>query len=151
MQSSSTGFSHSCLAAFFYPEVDFHGCLLQRIAIGDGPFEHICINVSTIGGKSFLVLGWQTPNGPAEQFAKSFKSINNAVKANSSLIMAVEQIENTYFNPPWWNSLNDSNKYLLVQRMRSGIGDNSIRPINTYRNIEKIIQPISVSAEIGTI
>lgn len=136
----------------FYPEVDFNGCQLQIISRGDAPLEHVCINVSVIGSKSYLAFGWYgEQDGPAEEFVKSFKSINNKNKANSCLIMAVEQLENTYFNPAWWNSLKSSDKEHLVQRMESGIGLKSLRSKDIYLNLRQIIQSVPVIAEIGTL
>lgn len=136
----------------FHPEVDFHGRQLQILGRSEAPMEHVCVNVSVIGAKSFLAFGWYgIPDGPAEEFVRSFKSIDNVDKANSCLLMAVEQSENTYFNPSWWTSLNESDKGHLVQRMQSGIGFNSLRPASTYRNLKQIIQPLPVAAEIGTV
>lgn len=136
----------------FHPEVDFNGNQLQRIGHSDANFEHICINISAIGNKSFLVFGWHgTEDGPAEQFVKSFKTINNSEKANAALILAVEQIENTYFRPSWWHNLSPKDKRHLVNRMNSGIGDNAIRPTSTYINIKNILHAINVSSEIGSI
>jgi len=80
----------------FHAEVDFNGHQLQIISRSDAPMEHVCLNVSVVGSKSYLAFGWYgSPNGPAEEFVKSFKSIDNKEKANSCLIMAVEQLENT--------------------------------------------------------
>jgi hypothetical protein len=135
----------------FSPEVDFHGRQLQIITRGEAPMEHVCINVSVIGAKSFLAFGWHgIPNGPAEEFVMSFKSLYNKDKANACLMMAVEQSENTYFNPSWWHSLIETDRMHLIQRMQSGIGLRSRRPTSTYRNLKHVIQLELVTAEVGT-
>ena len=136
----------------FHPEIDFNGRKLQIITRGDHNFEHVCINVSVIGKKSFLAFGWNgKKDGPAEQFVKSFKSIENDEKANAALILAVEQSENTYFNPTWWDSLCGTNKNHLISRMQSGIGLLSQRSESTYLNLVNIIPPVNISSEIGSI
>ncbi|MDD5451563.1 MAG: SEC-C metal-binding domain-containing protein [Desulfovibrionales bacterium] len=136
----------------FHPEVDFFGRQLQVISRSDAPMEHVCLNISVFGARSFLAFGWfGILDGPSESFVKSFKSIPNTDKANSSLILAVEQLENTYFSPSWWNLLNKSDKEYLVKRMQSGVGPNSLRPADTYRNIRQVVQSVPVTAEIGTV
>jgi len=136
----------------FHPEVDFSGNKLQIISRGDVEFEHVCINISVIGEKSFIAFGWHgITGGPAEQFVKSFKAIRDEEKANAALILAVEQSENTYFRPLWWSGLSDTNRKHLISRMRSGISFNSLRPENTYQNMKNIIPNIGVANEIGSI
>lgn len=86
----------------FHPEVDFGGNLLQVITRGDSEFEHVCINISVVEKKTFLVFSWHgAEGGPSEKFVKSFKEIRKNEKANAALILAVEQSENTYFRPSW--------------------------------------------------
>lgn len=136
----------------FHPEIDFGGNTLQIISRGDLEFEHVCVNVSVIGEKSFLAFGWHgSDGGPAQQFVNSFKSIKNTDKANAALILAVEQLENVYFNPNWWNRLSNTNREHLTHRIRSGIGFNAIRSESTFQNLIKIISGINVVNEIGSI
>ena len=136
----------------FHPEVDFDGNQLQIITHGDVDFEHVCINISTIGDNSFLAFGWNgIENGPAEQFVKSFKTIKNSEKANATLILAVEQLENTYFRPSWWNGLSYTNKRYLVSRITSGVASKAIRPEGIYRDLLKILPEIEIENEIGSI
>jgi len=136
----------------FHPEVDFSGNQLQVITRGDAEFEHVCINISVVGKKTFLVVSWHgAKGGPSEHFVKSFKAITNNEKANAALILAVEQSENTYFRPSWWDSLSSTNESHLIARMRSGIGFNSERPVSTYQNMMKIIPDIEITSEIGSI
>lgn len=136
----------------FHPEVDFKGKQQQIISRGDIEFEHVCINISVVGEKSFLAFGWHgTEGGPAEEFVKSFKSLRRTEKANATLILAVEQVENTYFRPSWWDGLSNANRKHLIDRMKSGIGFNAIRPKDTYQDVLKILPEIKISNEIGSI
>ena len=134
----------------FHPEVDFNGNITQIITRGNHDFEHVLINISVISQKSFLAFVWHgNKNGPAELFVKSFKAIRNDEKANAALILAVEQIENTYFKPSWWKNLCASHKKHITDRMRSGIADQSLRATDTYMNLINILSNIKVSNEIG--
>ncbi|AZT83662.1 hypothetical protein EHN06_08985 [Marinobacter sp. NP-4(2019)] len=135
----------------FYPEIDFEGNTLQRISRGNFEFEHVCVNVSVVGERSFLAFGWHGANdGPARQFVKSFRSLKNTEKANASLILAVEQLENTYFNPTWWDMLSSRNREHLIHRMRSGIGFNAIRLESTFQDLAKIISGFNIVNEVGS-
>ncbi len=135
----------------FHPEVDFSGKRLQIISRGDAQFEHVCLNLTSANGKSYLVFGWDgEPDGPASKFVESFKKLPEADKANAALVLTVEQLENAYFNPSWWNCLSQPKKAYLVARMQSGIGFNAIRETDTYTGIKKILDSVPVSAEIGT-
>lgn len=134
----------------FHPEVDFNGNQLQRISRGNFKFEHVCVNISVMDKKTFLVFGWHgAKDGPAEIFVKSFQSIKDSEKANTALILAVEQSENTYFNPSWWNALSKTNRNHLIKRMGSGTGLNAIRSKDIYRNMVKILSKVTISTEVG--
>lgn len=136
----------------FHPEVDFNGDRLQIISRGDISFEHVCVNVSVIGERSFLAFGWHgAADGPAEKFVKSFKAQKNEEKANSALTLAVEQSENTYLRPSWWNELSNPHKNHLVRRMKSGMGNEAERAEGTYKNLVKILPDIEIVNEIGSI
>lgn len=136
----------------FHPEVDFNGKRLQSLSQQNVDFEHVCLNVSVLGGKTFLAFGWYgSEGGPAERFVKSFKSIKTTGKANAALILAVEQLENIYFNPSWWNGLSDISKNHLIERMKSGLRSYSTRSEATFINLAEIITDIDVINETGTI
>ena len=133
----------------FHPEVDFHGNRLQIISRGNATFEHVCVNVSAVGPKSFIAFGWTgAKGGPAERFVESFRAVTSSEKANAALILAVEQLENTYFTPSWWNALTASSRNHLIERMRSGIGFRSIRPNTTYQDVMKVLHGFDASNEI---
>lgn len=136
----------------FHPEVDLNGEKLQIITRGNAEMEHVCLNVSAMGNKTFAAFGWNGANGgPAQQFAESFSEIPTLEKANALLHVAVEQLENTYFKPSWWQGISESDRAHLVKRMQNGIGFNSLRPENTYKNLRKIMGEVPVSNEVGSI
>ena len=107
----------------FHPEFDFKGNNLQNITRGEDVFEHLCFNLTVVGGKSVAVLGWTgSPQGPAKQFIDSFKTLPKDTVANAAFHIACEHLENTYFRPSWWESQTTSAKEHLVRRFRSGTG-----------------------------
>lgn len=136
----------------FHPEVDFGGNKLQIISRGDIEFEHVTLNVSAFGGTSFLVFGWHgTEDGPAEQFVKSFKCMKDTEKANAALMLAVEQLENTYFSPLWWNEMREVEIKHLIDRMKSGMGPKAIRREDTFCGLLRIIPEVPLNNEIGSL
>jgi hypothetical protein len=107
----------------FYPEYDFKGNNLQIITRGTGNFEHVCLNLTSVGGKSVLVFGWTGKgSGPAESLCNSFRELNNKKKSNAAFYTAVEHLENIYFNPSWWESQPEFIKAELFRRFGSGMG-----------------------------
>lgn len=136
----------------FYPEVDFNGNQLQLISRGNSSFEHVFFNISAIGSKSFLVFAWVgSKDGPAEHFVRSFMSLRKKEKANAALILAVEQLENTYFKPSWWNGLSYIHKQHLINRMRSGTQSAPMRNKDTYSNLMPILGEIEITSELSDI
>ena len=107
----------------FHPEFDFKGKNLQIITRGESEFEHLCFNLTVVGGKSMAVLGWTGGRqGPAEQFIDSFKALPKDTMANAAFHIACEHLENTYFRPSWWEAQTISAKEYLMRRFRSGTG-----------------------------
>ena len=136
----------------FTPEVDLRGEILQTITGRNSELEHICLNVSVMNNKTFAVFGWYgIEDGYAHKFAESFSKIPEIEKANALLHVAVEQLENTYFRPSWWNGLSKPDEKHLVQRMQNGIGFNTLRTASTYKDLRRILKGVPVSNEIGSI
>ncbi len=136
----------------FIPEVGFDGKQLQMITCVDKELEHVCVNISAMKNKTFVAFGWNgKKNGPSQQFVESFAAIPSKEKANALLHLAVEQLENTYFKPSWWNNLGDSKQLILVRRMQNGLKPNSVLPLNTYLSLSHILSSLSVSNELGLI
>ena len=109
-----------CCGAFL-PEFDVEGERLQVISSGKSTMEFVCLNVSVMDTKTFAVFSWDgVPGGPSQKFAESFSRLPTIDKVNALLHVAVEQLENTYFKPSWWNSLTGPNITHLKERMLSG-------------------------------
>lgn len=105
----------------FYPEVDFHGRILQKLGRNDLQCEHVTYNLTALNGRSIAVLGWTEGNhGPAAAFVRSFASIDNTSIADAAVRLAFEHIGNTYMKPSWWRALPKSAKEAAIARMPSG-------------------------------
>ena len=106
----------------FHPEYDFAGNPLQIVSRGDGPHQHVGLNLTVLNDRSVLVIGWSEGcEGPAELFGHSFGDVPDEQKANVGIQLAVEHIENIYMKPSWWHGLSDSARTALITRMRSGM------------------------------
>lgn len=107
----------------FHPEFDFDGNPLQILTRGEIGFEHVCFNLTNVGGKSVVVFGWTGKSkGPAECFLESFKALSKPSMANAAFHIACEKLENIYFRPSWWDSQTSEAKKYLIRRFRSGTG-----------------------------
>lgn len=107
----------------FDPEYDFQANRLQIITRAESNVDHICLNLTIIGDKSVLVLGWPgNSTGPAAAFSDSYRALPDSEKANAAMYLVCEHIENIYFRPSWWTSQPAVVTDNLVQRFRSGIG-----------------------------
>lgn len=134
----------------FHPEVSFDGKQLQILSRSNVEMEHVCLNISVMDGKSFVVFAWLgKAGGPAEQFIESFAAVPSDEKANMCLILAAEQVENTYYTPSWWNGISQQDRDHLVRRMRSGISPDSERTVNAYMNVKTILKTLDVLHVLG--
>ena len=135
----------------FHPEFDFGGNPLQIITRGENGFEHICFNLTVVGGKSVAVFG-RTGNigGPAEQFINSFRGLPKNVMANATFHLACEYLENTYFRPSWWNGQTQEARDHLISRFRSGVGTpGTERRADCLSNLQFLFATANVEQELS--
>lgn len=106
----------------FHPEFDFNGITLQKISRGDGPFEHLTLNVTAFENRTIAIIGWiGSADGPAAQFTKSFAQVPARRKAAAVIRMAFEISENTFARPDWWAALPAHHREELLRRVHSGM------------------------------
>jgi len=136
----------------FLPQFDFNGNALQIISQGESEFEHLCFNLTVVGGKSIAVLGWTgSPQGPAERFIDSFKALPKDTVANAAFHIACEHLENTYFRPSWWEAQTTSAKEHLMRRFRSGIGsEDAERRSDCLSRLEYSFATATVESELNS-
>jgi hypothetical protein len=107
----------------YHVEVDFAGRRLQRIARGEGPFEHVAFNLISFGGKSVLLFGWiGAGDGPAASFVESYLNQPTSRQADAAIEMSFELSENVFVGPTWWESLETQKRRRLESRVFSGTG-----------------------------
>ena len=133
----------------FMPEVSFEGKMVQILTRSKGGLDHVCMNISSMNGQTFVVLAWlDRPNGPAEDFVRSFSALPDASKANMCLHLACEHIENTYFRPSWWISIGNVNQLNLIERMRSGTAPLHARTHNAFLGVRKILDGSNITSVV---
>jgi hypothetical protein len=134
------------------PEYDFNGTRLQIISRGTASFDHLCFNLTSVGEKSIVVLGWSGESGgPAESFFNSFQNLDNQKKANAAFYLAIEHLENIYFQPSWWESQPPHIKEELIKRFRSGTGaSGTIRTLKSLSSFPYTLSELHVEEELRT-
>lgn len=133
----------------FMPEVSFDGKQLQILTRATTDLDHVCVNISSMNGQTFVVFAWlDRPNGPAEDFVRSFSALPDASKANMCLHLACEQLENTYFRPSWWNSIGNESQQNLIERMRSGISLAYARTRNAFVGVRRILDESDITSVV---
>lgn len=106
----------------FQPEFDFQGTALQKLGRGQLEYESITYNLTVLNGHTVAVLSWRGEDeGPAWAFAQSLKTIPSAEKADATVRLAFEHLENTYMNPTWWYELPEKIRQATIRRMSSGL------------------------------
>ena len=109
----------------FQPEFAFDGTPLQRLARGDAPLEHVTLSLVVYEGKSSVIFAWLgNPLGPATRFVQSFAAIPDDRKADAVLRVTLENLENVYMNPSWWNGLPKDAQAVLMDHFWSGLPGN---------------------------
>lgn len=136
----------------FMPEFSFDGKPLQKLGRATTNLDHVSLNITSTNGQTFVVFAWlDNPKGPAEDFVRSFSSIKNEDKANACLHLACEHLENTYFQPSWWESLQVDDHKNIILRSLSGIAPEYERHSHKFTNMRKIINAFKISRTIEPI
>ena len=105
----------------FIPEYDFAGNPLQKVSCGNG-HEQVDLNLTVLNGRSVLVIGWtERHDGPAAVFGRSFAEVPDEEKANVTIQLVTEHLENIYMRPSWWRCLPDRDTNKLIERIHSGL------------------------------
>lgn len=124
----------------FMPEMDFH---MRRYFVPDNP-EFVSVNMTSYAGLSKLILCFHGERGgPADSFVQSFAELDDADKANTALHLCVQQLENVYFDPVWWNRLNKEDRDDLTAKMVIGTPkdpNRGPRPIDSFVDLKHILK-----------
>lgn len=131
----------------FNPQYDFNGNELQQLTDLVDSLDSITVNITSFKGKSILVLGWlPSTKNISFNFAKSFMNLKPSEKSNMAIYLALEEIENIYFKPSWWNSLPTNKQTEIEKRQDSGILGNKHKGI--FTNIPFALSNLSAESEI---
>ena len=116
----------------FNPEFDCSGQRIQYLTEETDLLDVICFNITSFMGNSILILGWlPTKNNKSQLFVQSLMKVKN--KANVAMYIAIEQLENIYFKPSWWDTLSKREVVEIEKRFASGIG--TTRTERAYTNL----------------
>lgn len=106
----------------FHPQFDFQGNALQKLGRGSLEYENITYNLTVFNGHTVAVLSWRgEEEGPAWAFTKSLATIPSTEKADATVRLAFEHLENTYMKPTWWYGLPEIDRQATIRRMSSGL------------------------------
>ena len=103
----------------FYPDFDFLGNRIQNIADLSHELDMIGFSIveTTQGGA--LVFSWINDfNHSCSIFINSLLSHPLTIVPNLILKMIFAFLENIYFSPGWWDSLNDKKKNYLLDKFK---------------------------------
>ena len=104
-----------------FPEFDFDGNQLQKLAELDDGAEAIFFTLMAIESGGIMVFTWLSEHSNCcDKFIKSLDCINDQDISNSLVRFVFESCENTFVSPIWWDSLPDYMKGKLIDRMFSG-------------------------------
>ena len=86
-------------------------------------FDHMTLNITVIKGHTVMILGWTgLDEGPSLHFAESFINLPDDQKANATMHIAFEHLDNIYIRPSWWRGRSASEREYLDERFKSGLG-----------------------------
>jgi len=99
----------------FSSEFDMRGTALQRLGRDGDALEHMTMNVAVFEGRTSAVFAWLgMDEGPAAAFVKSFAGLPEDRMADAVVRMALENMENVYVRPSWWEGLDPDARTKLM-------------------------------------
>ena len=103
----------------FIPEFDFRGRALADLADVSTIPDGVCASAFSDGGRGYVVLTWEKDATHAQTLASSLIGVANEKKAEAGLIIGLEHLENSCFNPDWWEGLSGADRQRHLTRFSS--------------------------------
>ncbi|PZS90839.1 hypothetical protein A7X83_01055 [Stenotrophomonas maltophilia] len=108
-------------AGAFFAEVDFQGRVLRRVDSRDA-ISQIALNIATLGQSTCVTFGWFGESDcAAAKLVDSFNALDDYQKAEASLVLALEHLENFFCSPSWWDELPEGNRSRFDQSIAGGM------------------------------
>ena len=100
------------------PQWDFEGHEIQTFSEFETPLVLSCSSV-VIGGHTWVIFVWLGRNVSIMRFIKSFDMISDSELVEAVRRYVFELVENTYFDPEWWENNPVVQKFLEERIMRN--------------------------------
>lgn len=108
-------------AGGFAPEYDFQRTRLQNMADMNSEAARISFTIFGTEAGGSACLAWMPQKTSASaSFCRSLMAVPRERQADTLVRLAFEHLENTYFSPTWWNSLDPDQKKAVSDRILSG-------------------------------
>lgn len=104
----------------FLPEYDFTARQLQDLT-SSTCLDSISFSLIATHDGGAGVFSWIEPNLPAARLVETLNAMPEMDVPNALVRLAFEHLENTYFSPVWWQSLEPERKWAVRRRAQSGL------------------------------
>lgn len=121
------------------PNLDLRGREIQRLHRLDSQMEAMTVAVVSRPGGGSFVLGWEKGSRKIEMFVESVESMPWSTLPSLLVQYSFAFLENTYFDPEWWNQLSPTARGLVERHART---------INAYYNLSPLENETLVSWRI---
>jgi SEC-C motif len=108
-------------AGAWSPFTDFHGKQLQEGYL-DELLEQVFFSSFAGTSSAMICISWRDIEGaPGEVIAEQIKAIPDDQQASACLQLVMKHLENVFFNPDWFQNLNDKQKERLNLLAADGV------------------------------
>ena len=97
-------------------EMDFDGNRLQDIGPSNGAPSYITCSCIAVDGGGAMILAWLGNDEVSKAFVESVHRLPDDEISSAIIRFAFEHFENTYFEPDWWEALNEGQRQKLIGR-----------------------------------
>lgn len=116
-------------AGAWSPFYDLHGIQLQKGYI-DEQLQQIFFSSFVGDPNDFICISWlDTPNAPGKAIADQIDMLPEDNQANICLQFVVKHVENIFFNPAWFEGLDQKQRSLLDNLTFSGVDNLGMPPV----------------------
>lgn len=108
-------------AGAWSPFTDFHGEVVQNGYV-DELLEQIFFSSFAGNSSAMICVSWRNiDNAPGHNIAKQLIALPDEQRASGCLQFVMKHVENVFFNPDWYQALNDKEKKQLHQLAADGL------------------------------
>jgi hypothetical protein len=109
------------VSAMITPEVDFHGNQLQKLGLQEESYDYIFFNCISYDGRGCFVFSWLTDSDRfCSKLVNSLLTYTDEKISDALVRFCYSFSENTWASPSWWDSLSESAKDSIAERLMHG-------------------------------